>query len=65
MIEKTLTTTVLQTMKRSGESTHLCRSPTPMVNGRDLTLLTRTQTSDEEYSYLTAVLSRLGILSLD
>jgi len=30
------------TMKRSGDSTHPCRSPTPTVNGRDLTLPTRT-----------------------
>ena len=30
-------------MKRSGDSTHVCRSPTPTVDGRDLTLPTRTQ----------------------
>jgi len=30
------------TMKRSGESTHPCRTPTPTVNGRDVTLPTRT-----------------------
>jgi len=36
-------------MKRSGDSTHPCQSPTPTVNGRDLTLTTRTQTSEQEY----------------
>jgi len=36
-------------------STHPYRSPVAAtVNGRDLTLLTRAQTSDQEYSYLTA-----------
>jgi len=35
-----------------GDSTHACRSPTPTVNGRDLTLSTRTQTSEQEYSDL-------------
>jgi len=29
-------------MKMSSDSTHLSWSPTPVVNGRDLTLLTRT-----------------------
>jgi len=42
------------TMKRCGVSTHPCWSPTPTVNDRDLTLLTRTQTSEQEYSDLTA-----------
>ena len=41
-------------MKTSGDSAHPCRSPTATVNGRGLTLLTRTQTSDKEYSDLTA-----------
>ena len=41
-------------MKRSGDSTHPCGSPTPTVNGQDLTLPTRTQTSEQEYSDLTA-----------
>jgi len=41
-------------MKRSGDSTYPCRSPTPTVNGHDLTFPTRTQTSDQEYSDLTA-----------
>jgi len=41
-------------MKWSGDSTHPCRSPTPTVNGRDLTFLTWTQTSEQEYSDLTA-----------
>jgi len=42
------------TMKRSGDSTHPCRSPTSTVNGRDLTLLKRTQTSEQEHSDLAA-----------
>jgi len=37
-------------MKRSGDSTHPCRSPTPTMSGRDLTLPTRTQTSEQDYS---------------
>jgi len=41
-------------MKRSGDSTHVCRSPTPTVDGRDLTLPTRTQTSEQEHSDLAA-----------
>jgi len=36
----------MQTTKMSDDSTHLCWSPTPTVNGRDLTLPTRTQTSE-------------------
>jgi len=35
-----------------GNSTHLCASPTPTVNGCDLTPPTRTQTSEQEYSDL-------------
>jgi len=35
-------------MKRSGDNTHPCRSLTPTVNGRDLTLPTQTQTSEQE-----------------
>ena len=42
-------------MKITGDSTHPYQSPSAVtVNGRDFTLLTRTQTSDQEYSYLTA-----------
>ena len=41
-------------MKRSGDSTHHCRSPTPTLNSCDLTLSTRTQSSEQEYSLLTA-----------
>jgi len=41
-------------MNRSDDSTHVCRRPTPTVNGRDLTLPTRKQTSEQEYSELTA-----------
>jgi len=41
-------------MKRSGDSTHHCRSPTPTLNGCDLTPSTRTQSFEQEYSYLTA-----------
>ena len=40
-------------MKRSGDNTHRCLSPTPTVNGRDLTSPTQTQTSEQEYSDLT------------
>jgi len=43
------------TIKRSDGSTHPhCRSPTPTLNGRELTLPTRTQTSELEYSDLVA-----------
>jgi len=42
-------------MKKSRERTHPSRSPAATVNGGDLTLLTRKQTSDQEYSNLTAV----------
>ena len=42
-------------MKITGDSTHPYLSPAAAtMNGRDFTLLTRTQTSDHEYSYLTA-----------
>ena len=41
-------------MKRSGDSTHHCWSPTPALNGCDLTPSTRAQSSEQEYSYLTA-----------
>jgi len=42
-------------MKRSGDSTHLCQSPTPkVVNGCDLNPLTWTGTSEQEYRVLTA-----------
>ena len=44
----------LKTMKRSGDSTHNCRSPTPMLSGCDLTPSTRTQSSERKYSYLMA-----------
>jgi len=39
---------------KSGGSTHHCRSPTPKLNGCDLPPSTRTQFSEQEYSYLTA-----------
>ena len=45
-------------MKRSGDNTHRCRSPTPTVNGRDLTSPTQTRTSEQEYSDLAASNSR-------
>ena len=45
-------------MKRSGDSTHPCRNPTPTVNGHDLTLTTRKPTSEQEYSDLPASNSR-------
>ena len=39
-------------MKNSGDSTHPYRSPpAATVNGRDLTLLTRTQTSDQQLEF--------------
>jgi len=41
-------------MKSSGDSTHPCRSPTLAVNGRNLAHPTRTQTSEQECSNLTA-----------
>jgi len=41
-------------MKSDGDSTHPCRSPTPTVNGRDLTFPTWTQTYERKYSDLTA-----------
>ena len=41
-------------MKRCGDSTHHCRSPTPTLNDCDLTASTWTQSSELEYSYLTA-----------
>ena len=40
--------------EKSSVSTHSCQSPTPTVSGRDLTFLTWTQTSEQEYSDLTA-----------
>ena len=40
-------------MKRNGDSTHPCRSPTPKVNIRDLTFPTWTQTYEQIYSGLT------------
>jgi len=39
---------------KSGDNRHHCRSPTPKLNGCDLTPSTRTQFSEQEYSYLTA-----------
>ena len=41
-------------LKRSGDSTHHCRSPTPTLNGCDLSPSTETQPSELEYTYLTA-----------
>jgi len=46
--------TLIYTMKRSGDSTHHCRSLTPTLNGYELTPSTRRQSSEYEYSYLTA-----------
>ena len=40
--------------QKSGDSTHHCWSPTPTLNGCDLPPSTRTQFSEQEYSYLTA-----------
>jgi len=45
---------VVETVKRSGDNTHPCRSSTPTVIGHDLTFPTQTQTSEQEYSDLTA-----------
>ena len=45
MLEESLRTTSLQIMNRCGDSTQPRRSVTPSVNGRDLTLPTRTQIS--------------------
>jgi len=42
--------TLIQTMKRSGDSTHHCRSPTPTLNGCALTPSTEKQSSEQEYS---------------
>jgi len=36
-------------MKRNVDSTHACWGPTATVNGCDLALPTRTQTSEQEY----------------
>ena len=44
----------IKAMKRSGDGTHSCRSPTPTVNNCDLTPLTRIRSSDREYSDLMA-----------
>ena len=41
-------------MKRSCDSTHHCSSPTPTLNSCDLNTSTRKQSSEQEYSYLTA-----------
>ena len=45
--------TLIKTMKRSGDNIHHFRSPTPMLNSCDLNTSTRTQSSEQEYSYLT------------
>jgi len=46
---------LMLTMKRSDDSTYpYYRSPTPTLNGRDLTLPTRTQRSEQKYSDLAA-----------
>jgi len=42
--------TLIWTTKRRGDSTHHCRSTTPTMNG--CTPSTRTQSSEQEYSYL-------------
>ena len=44
--------TLILTMKRGGDSTHHCRSPTPTLNGCDLTPSTQSQSSELEYSLL-------------
>jgi len=41
-------------MKRGGDSTHPCQNPTSTVNGCDLTPPTRTKTSEQEHSDMTA-----------
>jgi len=46
-------------MKRIRNSTRHCQSSTPTVNGCDLTPLTRTQTSEQEYNDLTVSNRRL------
>jgi len=38
---------------KSTDSTHHCWSPTPTLNGCDLTPSIETQSSEQEYSYLT------------
>jgi len=49
-------------MKRSRESTHAFRGPTPAVKGCDLTPPTRTQTSEQECSDLLAINRRPSTL---
>jgi len=56
------------TMKRSSESTHPCWSSMPTVNGCDVTTLTQTQTSEQEYTDLIRCLQRsylVGRLTLE
>jgi len=61
LVEKTFAVHV----KGSGDSTHPCRNPTPTVNRRDLTLPTRTQTSEQECSDLTPKCEKLwGLQSI-
>ena len=42
-------------IKGSLRDTHPCRSPTPTTNGHDLTIPTRTENSEQEYSDLTTI----------
>ena len=51
---RSLATADVDYEEKRSNSTHPCRSPTSTVNGRDLTLPMRTQTSEQEYSDLTA-----------
>ena len=46
--------TLVWTMKRSGDSTHHFRGPTPTLNGCELTPSTWAQSFEQDYSYLTA-----------
>ena len=46
--------TLTYAIKRSGDNTHHCRSPTPTLIGCDSITSTRTQSSEQGYSYLTA-----------
>ena len=48
---------VCRLWKRNGDNTHHCRSPTPALNGCDLTSPTLTQTSEQQYSDLKLTVS--------
>jgi len=51
---RSLATADVDYEEKSSDNTHPCRSPTPSVNGRDLTFPTRTQISEQECCDLTA-----------